>query len=206
MSNTEPKSGWLPVRALAAMKPPAAAEKSLPDWTGDMHRVASLRDREAFMRIYSFFGPRLCLYVRGLGAGNSVAEEISQDALLKLWQQATQYDAARGTLSTWLFRVARNLYFDKRRREHGAKFVDAAAIDSECDPIADRAEAYTDNVTLHQRIDALSPVQARLIRMSYFEAKSHQQIADEMGLPLGTVKSHVRRAFLALQSSIGHTQ
>ena len=56
---------------------------------------------------------------------------------------------------------------------------------------------------MQRRIDALSPVQARLIRMSYFEAKSHQEIATELGMPLGTVKSHVRRAFQRLQGAMG---
>ena len=56
---------------------------------------------------------------------------------------------------------------------------------------------------LQRRIDALPPVQARLLRMSYFEAKSHQEIASELGMPLGTVKSHVRRAFLRLQGELG---
>lgn len=205
MSRISPKSRWLPVGALSAMNPFATSENTLPDWTADMQRVSALRDRDAFMRIYAFFMPRLCLYLRGLGAGNRTAEEISQEALLKLWLQAAQYDAARGALSTWLFRVARNLYFDHRRRESGIRFVEETAIDAECEPVPDRAEAYTDKVALHQRIDALSPIQARLIRMSYFEAKSHQEIADEMGLPLGTVKSHVRRAFQSLQSSIGGT-
>ena len=198
-----PNSGRTSRRVLAAMNPFAITEKSVPDWSSDMKQVATIRDRDAFMRIYAFFMPRLCLYLRGLGAPNATAEEIAQDALLKLWQQASKYDAARGALSTWLFRVARNLFFDKRRKEQGLSYVSAAAIDTECDPAPDRAEAYTDNLALHQRIDALSPIQARLIRMSYFEAKSHQEIADEMGMPLGTVKSHVRRAFLSLQNSIG---
>ena len=56
---------------------------------------------------------------------------------------------------------------------------------------------------MQRRIDTLSSIQARLIRMSYFEAKSHQEIATELGMPLGTVKSHLRRAFLRLQGEIG---
>ncbi|MFN3311756.1 MAG: sigma factor-like helix-turn-helix DNA-binding protein, partial [Thermomonas sp.] len=54
----------------------------------------------------------------------------------------------------------------------------------------------------NERIDRLSAIQARLIRMSYFEAKSHQQISDELGMPLGTVKSSIRRAFQRLQAGV----
>lgn len=166
-------------------------------------QVAIYRDRDAFLRIYSFFMPRVCLYLRGLGALDGVAEDLGQDALLRLWQQSQHYDSSRGALSTWLFRIARNLYFDKLRREPKLPFLQEEAIDAEPNPTPDRTESYAEHMALHQRIDALPAIQARLIRMSYFEAKSHQEIATELNMPLGTVKSHVRRAFMSLQSSIG---
>ena len=89
------------------------------DWSPDMDAVARRRDRDCFMRIYDHFMPRVCLYLRGLGTPDAVAEELAQDALLKLWLRAHLYDAARSSLSTWLFRIARNLYIDRVRREPG---------------------------------------------------------------------------------------
>ena len=177
-------------------------------WSAQMQAVALQRDQRCFMRIYDHFAPRVRLYLRGLGAPEMVAEELAQEALLRLWQRADSYDAARSTLSTWLFRIARNLHIDRLRRENHWLAVDSDAEDAPQfeqeteNPQFSSAESYAAHADLNERIERLSATQARLIRMSYFEAKSHQQIADELGMPLGTVKSHIRRAFQQLQSSV----
>jgi len=173
------------------------------DWRADMAEVALHQDRAAFMRIYDHFMPRLCLYLRGMRVDEAVAEELAQETLWKLWCNAAGYDPSRSVVSTWLFRIARNLQIDRVRRKMGVVFVEEAVIDAETGTDGALAEDYVDHARLQRRIDALSAVQARLIRMSYFEAKSHQDIADELGMPLGTVKSHLRRAFRRLQDDMG---
>ncbi|HFF3759169.1 sigma-70 family RNA polymerase sigma factor [Stenotrophomonas forensis] len=175
------------------------------NWAGDMDRVARLRDRDCFMRIYDHFMPRLCVYLRGLGAPDAVAEELAQECLLRLWLRAADYAAAQGALSTWLYRIARNLHIDRVRRERSWLQVQAAVEDAATLDMVERssAEQFADQARLRQRINELPAVQARLVRMSYFEAKSHSEIAEALGMPLGTVKSHLRRAFLQLQSKVG---
>jgi RNA polymerase sigma factor (sigma-70 family) len=177
-------------------------------WCGQMQGVALQRDQRCFMRIYDHFAPRVRLYLRGMGAPEMVAEELAQEALLRLWQRAESYDPARSTLSTWLFRVARNLHIDRLRRENHWLPIEIDADDGldfkqeTENPDFSSAESYAAHADLNERIERLSAIQARLIRMSYFEAKSHQQISDELGMPLGTVKSYIRRAFQHLQSSV----
>ncbi|HVJ37738.1 MAG TPA: sigma-70 family RNA polymerase sigma factor [Stenotrophomonas sp.] len=175
------------------------------DWAGDMNAVARLRDRACFMRIYDHFMPRLCVYLRGLGVPEAVAEELAQECLLRLWLRAADFDPAQGALSTWLYRIARNLHIDRVRRERSWMQVQAAVEQAAASDGDERssAEQYADQARLRQRINELPAVQARLVRMSYFEAKSHGEIAQALGMPLGTVKSHLRRAFLRLQSKVG---
>ena len=177
------------------------------DWTPDMAAVALRRDRDAFMRLYDHFMPRLCQYLRGIGSPDAIAEELAQEAMLRLWQHASTYNPARSAASTWLFRIARNLHIDRFRREPTNAIGNPrdADIDIELEPDGGRTEDYAESVQLKRRIDALSSVQARLIRMSYFEAKTHQEISAELDMPLGTVKSHLRRAFLRLQGELGDT-
>lgn len=180
--------------------PPAMEAK---DWSGEMRAVATRHDRDSFMRLYDHFMPRLCLYLRGLGASDSMAEDIAQESLLRLWQHAVGYDPARSAVSTWLFRIARNLRIDQARRESHRGIEADALLPDDLDSGEPGAEARADHAQLQRRIDALAPIQARVIRMSYFEARSHQDIATELGMPLGTVKSHIRRAFQRLQQDIG---
>ena len=171
-----------------------------------MAAIAQSRDRDGFMRIYDHFMPRVCLYLRGKGVERAAAEDIAQEAMLRLWQRAGSYDPHRSAVSTWLFRIARNLHIDRLRRENQWIAVDlepALDVETETDnPAFSSAESFAAHADLNERIERLSAIQARLIRMSYFEAKSHQQIADELGMPLGTVKSSIRRAFLRLQSGV----
>ena len=192
-----------PFEAARRMSTAGTPAREPGEWSRELVAVAVRQDRDCFMRIYDHFMPRLCLYLRGIGAPEAIAEELSQEAMLRLWQHAAGYDPARSAVSTWLFRIARNLQIDRLRREAGHPQVGEQAIDAEWEADPGTTEAHADQVQLQRRIEALPPVQARLIRMSYFEAKSHQQIASELGMPLGTVKSHVRRAFLRLQGEMG---
>ena len=194
-----------PLRAASPVSTPTPLTRDAHDWTADMLAVARARDRAAFMRLYDHFMPRLCLYLRGLGSPEAVAEELAQEALLRLWQRAAIYDPQQGAVSTWLFRIGRNLHIDRIRREPGWVQVleeAAPASDEELARPFTSAEDYAEHVHLQRRIEDLPAVQARLMRMSYFEAKSHQEIADELQMPLGTVKSHLRRAFLRLQGQV----
>lgn len=173
-------------------------------WAAQMDRVARQRDRDSFMRIYDHFAPRVRQYLKGIGSPEAVAEELAQEALLRLWQRAAMYDARRSSLSTWLFRIARNLHIDRVRREPCWVPVndEPGWLDKDDASRFSSAESHAEHAELQNRIDRLSTTQARLIRMSYFEAKSHQEIAIELGMPLGTVKSNLRRAFMRLQLGV----
>ena len=205
----------MPVTSILGKRPPTGAASRMPsagrptdeprDWAQEMAAIAGHGDRDCFLRLYDHFMPRVCLYLRGMGTVEAVAEELAQEAMLRLWQNAAVYDSARSAVSTWLFRIARNLHIDRLRRESGWASAPVEVLEAEPDRDACTTEELADHVQLQRRIDALSPVQARLIRMSYFEAKSHQEIATELALPLGTVKSHLRRAFLRLQDALGST-
>lgn len=202
---TDPTRRAPPPRAASPVSIPPPAPRDAHDWTGDMLAVSRLRDRASFMRIYDHFMPRLCLYLRGLGSPDAVAEELAQEALLRLWHRAAQYDPQHGAVSTWLFRIGRNLHIDRVRCEQGWVQVLEDAVPASDEDLAhpfSAAEDYAEHARLQRRIQELPAIQARLMRMSYFESKSHQEIADELQMPLGTVKSHLRRAFLRLQGQI----
>lgn len=200
--------GTSPFEAARMMSVPLQQTPELKSWAAEMEAVATLRDRQCFLRIYDHFMPRLCRYLTGLGAPDGVAEDLAQEALLKLWNRADLYDPARSGLGTWLYRIGRNLHIDRVRREHiwvhSHEVVEQAAEQDAGE--GSQAETHAEQVSLKKRLDELSATQARLIRMSYFEAKTHNEIATELNMPLGTVKSHIRRAFLQLQSLMGERQ
>ncbi|WP_254427274.1 sigma-70 family RNA polymerase sigma factor [Rhodanobacter sp. C01] len=186
----------------------ASVSNAMPDalyWATQMSAVSVQRDRVSFMRIYDHFAPRLQRYLRNLGVADGVADELVQEALLTLWRKAHLFDPARAGLGTWLFRVARNLYIDHVRQEphwlpvqEGLDRLDHA----ECDRRDSQPESFIDQDLLKQAIDRLPPMQAKLVRMCYLESKSHSVISAELDMPLGSVKSSLRRAFAKLQGSM----
>lgn len=174
-------------------------------WCDQVLAVAERRDRESFMRIYDHFAPRLQRYLLGLGVGASLAEELVQEALIRLWRKAAQFNPKRASVSTWLFRIARNLYIDSVRREPNWRPVEDGLDRLHDEPTPMRgtqAESYAEQANLRRAINELPATQARLVRMSYFEAKSHSEIARELDMALGTVKSSLRRAFGKLRASL----
>lgn len=171
-----------------------------PDaWSSLMWRVARHRDEDSFLQLYDHFAPRLLRHLLGLGAAPQRAEDLVQEAMLRAWRSAHLFDARRASVATWLFRIARNLHIDALRRGGGTDAPHPAQEWEAEDDAARTPEAYAEHVGLARAIEALPPLQARLVRMSFLEAWSHGEIAGELGMPLGSVKSSLRRALGRLQ-------
>jgi len=138
----------------------------------------------------------------------SEAEDVVQDVFLTLWRQPDCFDPARGTGRAWLLTVVRNRSMDHlRRRCHQQREDVADFFERLPDPhprdILEELEAAARNAVLWQLVDALPPNQAALIRRAYADGHTHQEIADELGLPLGTVKSRIRLGLDKLRCAIG---
>jgi RNA polymerase sigma factor (sigma-70 family) len=171
-------------------------------WSGKVQAVAARRDVDAFILVFEHFGPRLKRYLMGLNADEAQADELVQETMLRLWRRAELFDAARASVTTWLFRIARNLFLDRVRGQRHALTRQDALDALEADD-AEGGEHLLDVARLEHAIQALPPQQARMLRMAYFEAKTHSQIAEELAMPLGSVKSSIRRSFAKLKVAMG---
>lgn len=185
--------------------PPPAGGGSPPAWQADIAAIATHRDRDAFMRIYDHFWPRLVSDLARLGVAEGQAQELAQEALFKLWQRPDLFDPTHAALSTWIFRVARNLWIDGVRRDQRFAEADDAMALLEALPADPGDEARQQQETeerLAAALAALPPDQATVIRLSYYEARTQHDIATALGLPLGTVKSKIRLAFAKLRQAL----
>jgi RNA polymerase sigma-70 factor (ECF subfamily) len=156
--------------------------------------VASRRDRAAFARLHAWFAPRLAGF---LGRSRTAdVEELVQETLLTVWRKAELYDPTQASAATWIFTIARNLRIDAARRAGRATFVDVADHD-EIDDSPDGEAlllAGERETRVRAALAALPPEQADVVRMTYFTEKPQVEIARELGIPLGTVKSRLRLA------------
>lgn len=163
--------------------------------------VAHDRDKQAFAALYAYFGPRLKTYLMRLGASPSAAEDLAQEAMLILWRRAESFDPSQANVRTWMFTIARNKRIDALRRERRPELdPNDPALVPEAPVAADSAlEALEHEDVLRDAIATLPEEQASLLRICYYEDKSHRQIARELDIPLGTVKSRLRLALARLR-------
>ncbi len=178
-----------------------ASQSELIAWIED---VARHRDRIAFTRLFDHFAPRLNGYLQRLGSDAALAEEVTQDVMMTLWHKAALFDSSKSSVSTWLFRIARNRRIDLMRRnkvdyldpnEPALAPVDNPEIERMID-VQQREEA------VRQAMVQLPPEQLALVRLAFFEGLSHGDIAERTQLPLGTVKSRIRLAFTRLRRAL----
>lgn len=181
--------------------PNGQADKSM---TGLLLAVGRSRDIDAFETLFRYFAPRVKAYM-SRGGGSASAEELMQETMVTVWNKAGLYDPSKGAASTWIFSIARNLRIDAYRRERRPQFDpnDPVFVPDEA-PAADVAMAAFQDAGLVQRaLASLPPDQAAVLKLSFFEDQSQSAIAAALDLPLGTVKSRMRLAFVKLRAVIG---
>jgi RNA polymerase sigma-70 factor (ECF subfamily) len=168
--------------------------------------VGRRRDREAFAALFRFFAPRLKSYFLRLGSQPRQAEDLVQEAMLRIWERASLFDPGRAQASTWIFTVARNLRRDALRGERHLEADSEALLGALPDPTAG-ADLLLDASRREERVRAalaaLPGEQVEILKLSFFEDVAHAEIARRLGLPLGTVKSRIRRALARLRGEIG---
>ncbi|MCP8939785.1 sigma-70 family RNA polymerase sigma factor [Alsobacter sp. SYSU M60028] len=163
--------------------------------------VAQRRDREAFVRLFDHFAPRLNSYLQRLGSQPTQAEELTQEVMVTLWRKADQFDPTRSSVPTWLYRIARNRRIDSLRRAR-IEFLDPLdeAMEIGEDPDTDGAlDAARREDRLRRALGSLPAEQLELVRLAFYSGLSHTEIAERENLPLGTVKSRIRLAFTRLR-------
>lgn len=167
-----------------------------------LRRIGADRDRSAFADLFRYFAPRLKAYGMRRGTNPEAAEELAQEAMISVWNKAHTYDRRKAAPSTWVFTIVRNKRIDMLRRENRPELdpEDPALSGPPVESGFDRYEAVEAQDQLRHSIATLPPEQAQAIQKAYFEDKSHRVIAEELGLPLGTVKSRIRLAVAALRT------
>jgi RNA polymerase sigma-70 factor (ECF subfamily) len=166
--------------------------------------IAERADREAFATVFRHFAPRVKSYLLRLGSGAESAEELAQETMLTVWRRAGAFDPAKAAASTWIFTIARNLRIDRLRRD-GRPIPGDDPSDLAAQSLPDSLlSASEDQVRLARALATLPREQAQVVTLAFFGDKPHSEIAVELGLPLGTVKSRLRLAMGRLRAALDY--
>ena len=173
------------------------------DWVALMMAIRDHADRDAFARLYRHFAPRVKGFLMKSGDPAAQAEECAQDVMALVWQKAHLFDPSRASVATWIFTIARNRRIDALRK---ARRPEPEELGWSPDTEPDQADVYEmqqEAGRLARAVEALPEKQRELIRRAFFGDLSHRELAEETGLPLGTIKSRIRLALERLRQQMG---
>jgi RNA polymerase sigma-70 factor (ECF subfamily) len=168
------------------------AEMASADWSDLLGRLAVKPDKSIYARLFNHFAPRVKAYIVRLGVAISAAEEVTQEVMLSVWRKAHMYHPDKAAASTWIFTLARNQSIDWMRKQKYPQYSLDEWSETACESGQGEQEVLSDRVA--QAISQLPEKQAQVIYMSYFEGRSHGDIASRLDIPLGSVKSRIRLA------------
>jgi RNA polymerase sigma-70 factor, ECF subfamily len=167
--------------------------------------VAQKQDRTAYAELFAYYAPRVKSYLIRLGADAPAAEEIAQDVMVTVWRKAGLFDRNQASVSTWIFRVARNRRIDVFRRSKRPDLdpEETIILPSGVEAPEARMEAIQTETRVREAMKDLPEEQLSLLRLAFYEGLSHREIAEKLDVPLGTVKSRIRLAFAKMKARLG---
>jgi RNA polymerase sigma-70 factor (ECF subfamily) len=161
-------------------------------------------DEAAFRRLYQLQSPRLYGLALRLTRDPGMAADALHDAMLQAWQRASRYDATLGSVEAWLIGLIRYRSIDlirKYGRERPGLEGDTEATDTDPDPLQ-QLLATDDGEALHACLGGLDTRYRKVVLLSFMDGLSHTELAERLAMPLGTIKSWIRRGLLSLRECL----
>ena len=169
-----------------------------------LQRVAANGDVEAFKALYESYAPRVKSYMLRQGADPATAEELAQETLLAVWRKAGLYSDDKGSATTWIFTIARNLRIDRLRKEVAWQPLPEDNDEQPSpDPLPDAELSERERgERVRAMLAELPQDQSAVVSLAFVEGLSHSEISARLGLPLGTVKSRMRLAYQKIRDAL----
>ncbi len=164
-------------------------------------------DKKAIEIIYDQYAPALYGVVLKIVQSEEIAQDVMQDAFVKVWQNASHYNKAKGSLFTWLLNIARNKAIDATRSKHfknGQKIQSLDHIVHTNRKLSE--ETQIQHIGLKRLVGNLDSKYRIVIDLIYFKGYTQKEVGEYLDIPLGTVKSRVKIALRELRKVFNHTK
>jgi len=161
-------------------------------------KIANEQNKSAFTDIFDYFAPRVIGYLVGSGSQKEIAEEITQEVLSIVWQKAGQFNYKKGNVNTWVFTIARNKRIDRIRKNENPSYNTVDLIDALYSKNDIQNNDFEEEIKILQ--NKLNKSEKKLIKMNFFEGKSHKIISKDLEIPLGTIKSRIRKILIKIRN------
>jgi len=193
-------------------------DATMQEWSECLVKVGRDNDRAAFRRLFDKFSPLIKAFAGRQLSGelhDGMAEDLVQETMIKVWQKAESFDPKKANASTWIFTIARNTRIDLLRKnirhqsnrianDHSGDgfYVEDIWVENEDEDVFNQLAMQRTAEMLKESMKELPEEQSFILEKAYLEDKSHSEIAVELSLPLGTVKSRVRLALSKLRLGV----
>jgi RNA polymerase sigma-70 factor (ECF subfamily) len=170
-----------------------------------LSRIAIDRSEAAFRTLFVEVGPKVRSFMLKQGADATLADELAQETLLILWRKAGLYSADKGAPMAWIYAIARNLRTDQVRRQrawHELTDEHAQSIPSDEMPADEIVSERQRERRVRAVLKELPPEQLEVVTLAFVEGLPHAEIAQQLSLPLGTVKSRIRLAYKKMRDQL----
>ena len=175
----------------------------------DLLRRIGRADEEAFRELFRRYSPNAMALARRVVRQPFIAEEIVQEAFLAAWRNAEGYSEGRGSVSSWLMTMVHHRAVDavrreesQRRRTEDARAGDVLAVEDPADAVVAQLGLPEERRAVRAALEDLPAEQRQVIELMYFDGLSQSKVSEQLGLPLGTVKSRTLLGMRRLRSSL----
>jgi RNA polymerase sigma-70 factor (ECF subfamily) len=166
-------------------------------------------DRAAFAELYDRISSRVLGLIIRLLRDRSQSEEVLQEVFLEIWQQATKFDANRGSGMAWVLTMAHRRAIDRIRASQKSHERDLRIgirdMERDFDTVSESVEIRIENERVKRSMSRLTPLQREAVILAYYGGYSHSEMAQILGIPLGTVKTRLRDGMIRLRDELGVT-
>ncbi len=170
----------------------------------ELVRLIQQRNQWALSLLYNRYSTRVYGLAYRILSNKSLAEEVTQDTFLKLWNHPERWDSSKGRFSSWFLTIARNTSIDLLRKERRQATPNITPLDKIAEPHAESGIPHdaqrVEGRLIRQLLSQLPPEQATVIEMAFFLGLTHRELSERLNLPLGTVKTRVRLGLQKLRA------
>jgi RNA polymerase sigma-70 factor (ECF subfamily) len=191
---------------LTALRPPPDVSFT----SEELLRHVALGDEHAFAALYDRLAGPVFGTVLQVLRSRAHAEEVTQEVLLEIWRKAAQFDPARAKVITWALTIAHRRAIDRVRAEQSARDredrVDLLDVRQPCDDVVETAQSTEERQQVRAAMSALTDLQRESIQLAYFHGLTCREVAEKLGVAIGTVKTRMRDGMIRLRDALGATR
>lgn len=195
---------------LNALHPPRQEPADLAPTSEELLGRSARGDEQAFAALYDRLAGPIFGTVLHVLRSRALAEEVTQEVMLEIWRKAARFDPARAKVITWAVTIAHRRAIDRVRSEQSARDrenrVDLLDLRRPYDDVAEAALSTEEHDLVRGALAGLTGLQRESILLAYFHGLTCQEVADQLGVALGTIKTRIRDGLIRLRDTVGATR